>query len=127
VAPIRIVLIGMTRMLREIVYETLTSGRDVRIVNQYDEVDDLVAAIERDRPEFVIAGAETIPRQNVARALDAAPRLKILGLAADGRQLYLHELAPRRLEFGEISPQRLLTIIRARARGELAGLGKPPS
>jgi hypothetical protein len=120
------VLIGMTRMLREIVSETLTSGRDVRIVNQYETVDDLVATVQRDRAEFVIAGADTIARGEIGRALEAAPRLKILGLAADGRQLYLHELAPRRLEFGEISPQRLLTIVRARARGELAGIGRPP-
>jgi len=52
--------------------------------------------------------------------LHARPRLKNLAVAADGRDLVLHELRPRAEPFGEVSPTDLLQAIRS-AVGPLVG------
>lgn len=115
---IRIVVIDMPRMLREIVKYAVASDDEVELVREYTERTDLAAAVERDRPHFVIVGSEAFGSEQVAAALSASPRLTVLALTADGRKLHLHELTPTRLEFGEISPGRLLEVIRMRAAAD---------
>jgi chemotaxis response regulator CheB len=118
VEGIRIVVIDMPRMLREIVKYAVASDDEVELVREYTERTDLAAAVERDRPHFVIVGSEAFGSEQVAAALSASPRLTVLALTADGRKLHLHELTPTRLEFGEISPGRLLEVIRMRAAAD---------
>ena len=112
---IRIVVIDMPRMLRDIVKYTVSTDDQVELVREYTERTDLAAAVARDRPHFVIVGSEAFGSEQVAAALARSPTLSVLALTADGRSLHLHELTPTRLEFGEISPGRLLEVIRMRA------------
>src|SRR5262249_53645779 len=112
VKPRRIVVIGMSRMLREIVLETISAAPDLEVAREYERPVDLTKVVERDRPDLVVAGADGLEEGEIERALDDAPRLKVLGLADDGRQLLLYELAPQRFELGQASPQRLLEVLR---------------
>ena len=112
---IRIVLIDMPRMLRDIVKYAVSTDDQVELVREYTERTDLAAAAARDRPHFVIVGSEAFGSEQVAAALATSPTLSVLALTADGRKLHLHELTPTRIEFGEISPGRLLEVIRMRA------------
>jgi hypothetical protein len=112
VNPRRIVVIGMSRMLREIVLETISSAPDLEVAREYERPVELSTAIRRDRPDVLVAGADVLDDGEIERALDEAPRLKVLGLADDGRQLLLYELAPQRFELGQASPQRLLELLR---------------
>jgi hypothetical protein len=115
VERIRIVVAAMPRMLRDIVKYTVSTDDQVELVREYTERIDLAATVARDRPHFVIVGSEAFGSEQVAAALAASPTLSVLALTADGRKLHLHELTPTRLEFGEISPGRLLEVIRMRA------------
>jgi DNA-binding NarL/FixJ family response regulator len=118
VERIRIVVIDMPRMLRDIVKYTVSTDDQVELVREYTERTDLAAAVARDRPHFVIVGSEAFGSEQVAAALATSPKLSVLALTADGRKLHLHELTPTRLEFGEISPGRLLEVIRMRAAAD---------
>jgi hypothetical protein len=99
-------------MLREIVLETISSAPDLEVAQEYERPVDLSTAIRRDRPDVVVAGAAGLDDDEIERVLDEAPRLKVLRLADDGRQLLLYELAPQRFELGQASPQRLLEVLR---------------
>jgi hypothetical protein len=99
-------------MLREIVLETISSAPDLEVAREYERPVELSTAIRRDRPDVLVAGADVLDDGEIERALDEAPRLKVLGLADDGRQLLLYELAPQRFELGQASPQRLLELLR---------------
>jgi hypothetical protein len=99
-------------MLREIVLETISSAPDLEVAREYEPPVDLSAAVERDRPDVVVAGSDGLDDDEIERALDEAPRLKVIRLADDGRQLLLYELAPQRFELGQASPQRLLEVLR---------------
>ena len=118
VERIRIVVVDMPRMVRDIVKYTVSTDDQVDLVREYTERTDLAAAVEQDRPQFVIVGSEAFGSEHVAAALEVSPRLTVLALTADGRKLQLHELTPTRLEFGEISPRRLLEVIRMRAAAD---------
>jgi hypothetical protein len=115
VERIRIVVAAMPRMLRDIVKYTVSTDDQVELVREYTERIDLAATVARDRPHFVVVGSEAFGSEEVAAALAASPAVSVLALTADGRKLHLHELTPTRLEFGEISPGRLLEVIRMRA------------
>jgi len=99
-------------MLREIVLETISSAPDLEVAREYERPVDLSTAIQRDSPDLVVAGADGLDDDEIEQALAAAPRLKVLRLVDDGRQLLLYELAPQRFELGQASPQRLLEVLR---------------
>jgi hypothetical protein len=48
--------------------------------------------------------------------LFANPRLRILGIALDGRDAVLYELAPHRVALGGVSEHQLLSAIRTDTR-----------
>lgn len=110
VENIRVVLVDMPRLLREIVSQLAAPG--LRVVRAYDEPVELVGAVERDRAEVVITGAEAYEQRELDRLLAARPAVKVLGIAADGRSSTLYELVPRRRSLGELSSGRLNDAVR---------------
>jgi DNA-binding NarL/FixJ family response regulator len=106
----RIVLIDMPRLLREIVKQA-TSEFDV--VAEYDGPADLTRAVDEHRAQIVIAGADAADVQAFERLVVLRPHVKVLGISADGRSTTLVELAPRRKELGELSPDRLRAAVHA--------------
>src|SRR5206468_9350933 len=112
----------MSRMLREIVTESLSSAPDLEVAREYDQAVDLAWAVQRDRADVVVAAKDVLSEEEIEHALREAPRLKVLGLADDGRQLLLYELAPQRFEVGEASPRLLREVIRS---GRAWGKGPP--
>lgn len=102
---IRVVLIDMPRLLRDIVSQL--AGPGLRVVRAYDAPVELVGAVDRDRADVVITGAEAHEQRELDRLLAERPQVKVLGIAADGRSSSLYELVPRRRSLGELSSGRL--------------------
>jgi hypothetical protein len=102
VERIRIVLIGMPRMLREIIGEIVRQDGRIEIAGEYRDARDVVTALSHEVPGG--AGAER-----------AAGTVAIVN---DGHgALLLQRVAPRRLELDDVSPVRLLAAIVATAAG----------
>jgi len=106
------VVIGLPRLLREIVLETIRSEPDLDVVQDYPDPVDLRDVVRRARPHVVVADADALPLVEVGQVLMDEPDLMLVGLHGDGRQLLLYQLAPHRIALGEASPRRLLDIIR---------------
>jgi DNA-binding NarL/FixJ family response regulator len=115
---LRIAIVNMPQMLREIIREVVSPESDMEVAGEFSGTTDLLEAVERTRADFVITGTEDADVAGVGRLLRMRPRLKVLAVAADGRQTYLYELRPQKVHLGEVSPQNLLDAIRSAARGE---------
>jgi DNA-binding NarL/FixJ family response regulator len=113
---LRIVLINMPRMLREIIREVVLPESDMEVAGDFSTPYGLLEAVERTRADFVITGTGDADLADVGRVLRERPRLKVLAVAADGRQTYLYELRPQKVHLGEVSPRNLLDAIRSAAR-----------
>ena len=110
---IRITLIDMSPLLREIVRETLVREPDLDVVGDHDADVDVRAAAERDDADFVIVGSGATGRAGVRSLVATNRRVRVLELHGDGRESVLYELRPHRVPLGEISPDTLLRTIRA--------------
>jgi DNA-binding NarL/FixJ family response regulator len=106
---IRIVLIDMPRLLREIVKQATS---EFRIVGEYERPVELTTAVDEHRAQVVIAGTEAADVRAFERLVLLRPHVKVLGVSADGRSTTLFELAPQRHELGELSPDRLRQAVR---------------
>ena len=96
-------------MLGEIVTDVLESQEDFEVVGQVD-VAATRKAVEGKPVDFVVVGRDD--EELAAELLDLRPRLKILGVIDDGRDAALYELRPHRVLVGELSPERLIAVIR---------------
>jgi chemotaxis response regulator CheB len=112
VQRISVVLIDMAPMLREIVREAVSAEAHIDVVRDFRDPIDLLTVVERHEPDVVITGMEANRDECVVEALHTSPRLRIIGLAQDGRTLHLHQLAWRRLEVRGVSSECLLDAIR---------------
>jgi DNA-binding NarL/FixJ family response regulator len=109
----RIVLVNMPRMLREIIRSTLGSDPTCEIVGEYDEHIALEVALDRSRADVVVVSTEVFePREIHAHLLAEASPLKVLAVRPDASQAFLHELYPRQVVLGELSPERLTAAVR---------------
>lgn len=118
--PIRVLLLGLPVMLRQIVSQTIAAEPDLEIVG---ELEDMRLAAAR-QPHVVIVGLgadepvlEACVPAVVRALLDHLPRAKVLGLLPDGRSGYVYELRPQRAPIGELSPATLITSIRKAVQG----------
>jgi hypothetical protein len=107
VEPIRVLLVGMPRMLRGIVNGLVSVEPDLEIVGELGDVEAELPAIEASGATVVIAGVQA---PLLARRL--SDRARVLGVSPDGREGVLYELRPHERVLGEISPATLLAAIR---------------
>jgi DNA-binding NarL/FixJ family response regulator len=115
VKRIRVILIGLTQMLREIVVDAVGRERDLEIVRSYPPAADFTTAVAESKAAVVIAGADSSDSATVRRTLWKFPSVKIVSISDDARQIALHELALHRQNLGNLSPERLAAAIRAAA------------
>jgi DNA-binding NarL/FixJ family response regulator len=108
-----VLLVGMPRMLMDIVKDIISDEEDIALVGEVAGCTRLVQAATQTRADVVVLG-RTGPGGNddYRDLLYRRPRLKVLAIAADGRRAFLHELQPRVVALGEISPASLVEAIR---------------
>jgi DNA-binding NarL/FixJ family response regulator len=108
----RVVLIGMPRMLREIVREVIRAEPDLAIVGEFDDQYAARSAFEAQRPAVVITAREEARQIDFGHLLSEHPHVRVLSLSADGSESFLCELRPCQETLGELSPHELLAVIR---------------
>jgi DNA-binding NarL/FixJ family response regulator len=110
---IRIVLVDMSPLLREIVRDTVVRQPDLDVVAEHEAGVDVRAVVERNDADFVIVGSEATADAGVRSLVGAELGVRALELHSDGKESVLYELRPHRVPLGEISPETLLQTIRA--------------
>ena len=108
----RVVLIGMPRMLREIVREVISAEPDLAIVGEFDDQYAARLAIDAQAAAVVITALEEASPIDFGHLLSEHPHLRVLSLSADGSESFLCELRPHEQTLGELSPNELLGVIR---------------
>jgi DNA-binding NarL/FixJ family response regulator len=112
--PTRILLIGLPRLLAEIVTEVVGSGPDLELAGSVAATADVVRRVERLGADVAIMGFDD--ENLVASLLTERPRLKILALAGDSREAWLYSLGAERVRLGELSPEGLVAAVRQAAK-----------
>ena len=104
-----LLLVDMPRMLRDVVVDAISRADDVELVG---DVDALGAreALREAAVDFVITGRDD--SRLATGLLSVRPRLKVLAMIDDGRESALYELRPEKVPLGELSPRRLVAIVR---------------
>ncbi len=80
---------------------------------------DILAAVLSAEPDMEVVGVVVVLAledselpEDCGRLLHAHPRMRVLGVASDGRRGFLYELRPLKAPLGELSPQGLVETIR---------------
>jgi hypothetical protein len=125
---IRIALVDVRGLLLGIV-KGATTQSDMEIVLESGGMSGL-PALAAAEPDVIILGQDE--PSLAAGLLEALPNVKVLAVALNGREAVLYELRPQRVELGEISPQKLVSVIRdARqavgARAAASRIGRQPT
>jgi DNA-binding NarL/FixJ family response regulator len=113
---IRIVLVDMPPLLRDIVRDSVAGERDLDVVADVRGDAALESALDRLRPDLVILGAGA-PQDVAASLVEGARVRRALALDEEGQGV-LYELRPQRVRLGEISKDALLRTIRTVATWE---------
>jgi hypothetical protein len=118
VDSIQIVLVDMPQMLHDIVREKIEGAPGMRVAVDLADAEQLDGVVTRAHADVLIAGVEALDAGHVDRLLAESPRLTVLTIDREGRETVLYELRPHRRRLGEISPERLLDVVRRAGRVE---------
>ena len=117
---IRVLLVDLTAMLREIVKGVLEAEPTVDVVGELAAGEPLLPAVEKTDAEVVIFATDQRDLSpDGYDLLDARPRTKVLALVGDGREAFLYELRPSREALGELTPWGLIEALHAHRVGGL--------
>jgi DNA-binding NarL/FixJ family response regulator len=110
--PIRVLLIDMPQMLREIIRRRLARDGRFEIVGEYTKDVSIAFAVDRSRADYVIVGDDVFDSRAVRRrVLEEGPQVRVLAVRPDGGQTTLHQLRPEEIDLGELSPERLVDVM----------------
>ena len=110
---VRIVLVGMPALLREITRDVIAAHSWAQIVADYEWPVPIAEAARTHRAHVVVAGDGPGVERQATSLLDSARGVGVLAISDDGRETVLYELRPNREPLGEISTERLVEAIRA--------------
>ena len=111
--PIKVAIVGLPSMLRDILLKVFSNASDIKIVGHYHNIAELHSIKTAPLVDVIVLGGQD--EQLDALSLDfleRQPRLTVIEIAAQGRNTYLMQLIPKRKTLGEVSPKELLTAIR---------------
>jgi hypothetical protein len=124
VKSIRILLIGMPKMLQDLVKGILSAQPTIRTVEEVDEpqlldrMDSSPQASRSDETEVFILSLHNEDLPEIGRRiLTTYPEAGLLGISSDGRKAVLYELRPHAIPLGELSPASLVDAVVRRATG----------
>jgi DNA-binding NarL/FixJ family response regulator len=112
VDDVRVLLLDLPRLLREIVRNVLDAQPGVTVVAVRPFPLSVPDAVDEERADLVVLGQG--PRYaDVARELlERRPRVPLVSISADGRQATISGLRPYREPLGEVGSERLAATIR---------------
>lgn len=110
--PIRVVLVGLSPLLADIVREIIANQPDITVRGVFDRPEDArVGARDVSADVFVLGGGAKPPSASQYKHLLATERRRAIGISADGRQMSVCELGPVST-LGALSAGELLQLIR---------------
>lgn len=112
-APIRILLVAMPRLMREIVEAELLDQPDMTLVGMVDTTAGLVEEVRSNAPDFVLIGGEH--SWALPQLFDELPSMRVLEIEPRAGDAHLYELCPRRVDLGPVSAADLVATIRGAA------------
>ena len=119
---LRVVLVGCTGLLGDIIGRTVASEADLEVVAQLPapSAADTLPTLDAELVLWDDADEVRVAQWLAQRSHRSCPR--VLATVYDGREASLWELVPRRTELGALSPATLVETIRdvATPRGEPA-------
>jgi hypothetical protein len=100
-------------MLMDIVKNIVVSQDDFDLVGEIIGPAGLRQAATDVQADVIVLGAlAATETKDLQDLLYGRPRMKIIVIAADGRNAILHELQPRLIQLGEVAPISLIAAIR---------------
>lgn len=115
-ARICVVLSNMPELLRDIVVDAVSAEPDIEIVGEARSVDELERFLEQRIADLVIAAERdaNFARDGYRLLVTRAPPF-FLVLTESGSAAYLHWLKPETSALGQLTPDSLVSEIRAAA------------
>jgi DNA-binding NarL/FixJ family response regulator len=118
---VRTIVVTMSPLLADIVLTFLKSHLAINVVGVLDDREALAQRLADIRPDLVLLGLLEAESDACARPLLASvPSARVLVLAPNGQNAWLHEMRPHRLALPSFSRRRLLRMLTSRydsARG----------
>jgi chemotaxis response regulator CheB len=111
VDPVRVVLVDMPLLLREVIGRIVASEPRLDLVAEIGELARLGPVIEEWDPGFVIGADELLGDAEATAVLRRCPSARVLTVTSDGARSFLFELTPTRRAMGEISSRGLIEVI----------------
>ena len=101
--PIRVRMLELPRLVRELIELAVRSQPDMEVVEG-----------DSPPPDFVVCGVPSAEEPSAARsALAESARVRVLELDAAAGRVSLYELHEYEREIGEVSPDEIVDTIRA--------------
>jgi len=113
-ASIRVALVALPQLLRDIVTQAISDAEGISIVGEYATCDDW---------RILAAGAEVVlVSVGASRSVDTcdellyrAPRTRVVAVEGNRGRVTVYQLRPEEALIGELSPSELIEVIRAAA------------
>jgi DNA-binding NarL/FixJ family response regulator len=100
-------------MLMDIVKNIVVSQDDFELAGEIIDQAELLQAVTNVQANVIVLGAPVgSETEDYHDLLYERPRMKIIVIAADGRDAVLHELQPRLIQLGDVAPASLIAAIR---------------
>ena len=113
---IRILLVEMPHMLRDIVGNILGVEPDLSVVANDVEAHALVERVERERPDVVVLCEDPASTLSLCEELlGRFPRMTVVALEERGQRASIYMMRPARIRVAEVSRTQLVTAIRRAA------------
>lgn len=120
--PLRIVLIGLPRLLAGIVRVLVDAHDEFTVVADYPPSTAIEAALRESPADVVVLGGRPEDPADLGRCLETQPRLRALAVDGDGRRALVYELRPTVRVIGELSSETLVETLLGRERwGSILG------
>jgi chemotaxis response regulator CheB len=121
IAQIRILVVDLPRLVRDMVEQTIAHQHDMAVVAHCVSFDDLLDEAERSEPDIVIVGIEDRALPHVCLELMLEHQgVSVLGIDARSGRAWLYELRLEQVEIDEVSPADVVHSIRSAARRHTA-------
>jgi DNA-binding NarL/FixJ family response regulator len=108
----RVVLARLPGILLGVLRQILDQP-DLEVVGVVEDPAMVLGTVERTSADVVVLGEDGDSAGVAARVVERHPGVNVLAVTPDARQAFLYRLRPTRTALGELSPDRLLTAIRA--------------
>jgi DNA-binding NarL/FixJ family response regulator len=118
--PIRVALVDLAPLVRDIVHDLVASASDMRVAAVIDGSASPDAVVREVVDVYLVGVGPDDVASTCERLLGEAqsPR-RVIGVSPDGRQMHVSELRPATAAMGSLSSDELLDVIRGGARQSL--------